>query len=234
MALAYFERVRQATSWQAKEQQADLLADEAAAWLGSTVEQPVRKARERLEMSSVFNAKRLVIESSLAFASGRAAEWMAEYEQQGPECLTVEGQSHTCPLFVVRVYQGLGDHERARAEIENRLEKSQLWRDEWPSARRSPNFATLLAMLGREEEALDVFEELVQSGWRSDFIWGPLGLQFLLQRDITFDAIRDHPRFQAIVTMIEADMAEQLENVREMERNGEIPTLDELRAALAE
>ena len=82
-----------------------------------------------------------------------------------------------------------------------------------------------LMLLGRHEEALDLLEELVQSGWR--------GSRFLLYRDVLLDAIRDHPRFQAMVAVIESDMAEQLENVREMERKGELPTLEELQADLA-
>ena len=48
-----------------------------------------------------------------------------------------------------------------------------------------------------------------------------------------FDAIREHERFQAIVATIEADMAQQLENVREMQRRGEVPTLAELQAIIA-
>jgi ribosomal protein L10 len=35
------------------------------------------------------------------------------------------------------------------------------------------------------------------------------------------------------VATIEADMAQQLENVREMQRRGELPTLEELKVAIA-
>ena len=59
------------------------------------------------------------------------------------------------------------------------------------------------------------------------------GLRFTLYRNIFLDDIRDHPRFQAMVAVVESDMAEQLENVREMERRGELPTLEELSAGLA-
>ncbi len=55
----------------------------------------------------------------------------------------------------------------------------------------------------------------------------------MLFHDITLDAIRDLPRFQSMVATIEADMAEQLENVREMERRGELPALKKLQAELA-
>ena len=86
-------------------------------------------------------------------------------------------------------------------------------------------------MLGRHEEALDLLETLVAEHWRGS--WLPFfNLSYILYYDISFDAIRDHPRFQAMVELIEADLAEQLENVREMERRGELPTLEQLRAEL--
>ena len=66
------------------------------------------------------------------------------------------------------------------------------------------------------------------SGWRG---WYSSG--FTLEYDIAFDSIRDHPRFQALIAAIRADFAQQLENVREMERNGEIPTLEEVKALIA-
>ena len=92
---------------------------------------------------------------------------------------------------------------------------------------------TALSLLGRHEEAFDLLEELVQKGWRGDGrgdISG--GHRFNLYRNVLLDPIRDHPRFQAMVAVIESDMAEQLENVRKMERKGELPTLEELRADL--
>jgi pentatricopeptide repeat protein len=92
----------------------------------------------------------------------------------------------------------------------------------------------VLSLLGRYEEALDLLEELVHSGWRGGGYEGMIGdLRFNLYRNVLLDAIRDHPRFQAMVAVIESDMAEQLENVREMERKGELPTLEDLRAELA-
>ena len=234
MALAYFERARQNTSPQARGRQAQILVDEAAAWLASDEEQSVNKARERLEQSEMYNWRRHVIEASLALASGRAAEWMANMERHEPGCLATENievQTDNCPFGLERVLQELGDHERARALIEKRLEKAQLWFDENPARQGEMILRTsCLAMLGREEEALDIFEELVQSGWRGNFAWNNPGLPFFLHRAAIADAIRDHPRFQAAIAVIEADMAQQLENVRAMERRGEIPTLEELRA----
>jgi HAD superfamily hydrolase (TIGR01509 family) len=48
---------------------------------------------------------------------------------------------------------------------------------------------------------------------------------------IAIEDSRNHPQLQAALAIIEADMAQQLENVRAMERNGEIPTLAGLQAA---
>jgi len=103
--------------------------------------------------------------------------------------------------------------------------------DEYPVTWVQMNYASRLADAGRTDEALDVLENLVLSGWRGDTYFKRLG--FTLCCDVGFDAIRDHERFRAITATIEADMAQQLENVRAMERNGELPTLEEVNALIA-
>ncbi len=42
------------------------------------------------------------------------------------------------------------------------------------------------------------------------------------------ESLHDEPEYQAMVAEIEADMAEQLARVREMERNGELEPIPEL------
>jgi len=44
------------------------------------------------------------------------------------------------------------------------------------------------------------------------------------------ESLHDEPEFQAMVEEIEADMAEQLARVREMERNGELERIPEVSA----
>ena len=46
------------------------------------------------------------------------------------------------------------------------------------------------------------------------------------------ESLHDEPEFQAMVAEIEADMAEQLARVREMERNGELEPIPEISAAI--
>jgi hypothetical protein len=47
---------------------------------------------------------------------------------------------------------------------------------------------------------------------------------------IPFSPLHDEPEYQAMIEEIEADMAEQLARVREMERNGELEPIPEIAA----
>ncbi len=46
------------------------------------------------------------------------------------------------------------------------------------------------------------------------------------------ESLHDEPEFQAMVAEIEADMAQQLARVREMERNGELEPIPEIAATV--
>ena len=88
------------------------------------------------------------------------------------------------------------------------------------------------AMRGKQDEALELIEKAIPMGYRGYmYTWGDW--RFAAFHDIRLDAIRDHPRFQAAMAIIEGDMAQQLENVRAMQRRGELPTLEELKAEVA-
>jgi hypothetical protein len=140
-----------------------------------------------------------------------------------------------CFRVVYYLYGELGgDAETAQRRLEDIFEvQNALWsRKPYAPWSRKPWGEYLLkdlSLLGRHEEALDLFEELMQTGWTGGGAW----FRFFLYRNILLDAIRDHPRFQAMVAVFESDMAEQLENVREMERKGELPTLEEVKARIA-
>jgi hypothetical protein len=57
------------------------------------------------------------------------------------------------------------------------------------------------------------------------FLWW-----YFLKLDLSLESLHDEPEFQAMVAEIEADMAEQLARVREMERNGELEPIPEVSA----
>ena len=72
------------------------------------------------------------------------------------------------------------------------------------------------AVLGNKQFALDALVEAVDAGYRNTF-W--------LDDNHFLDQIRTEPEFIAAMDVISADMAAQLEQLKEMERNGEFPTL---------
>ncbi len=71
------------------------------------------------------------------------------------------------------------------------------------------------ARLGQTELALTALRNAVDEGWRA--FWWAQG-----ERSPHLTALRDDPRFQAIMDEIRADMSAQLERVREMERIGRL------------
>ena len=157
--------------------------------------------------------------------AGRAVDALARYKAYDPEtCLDDSGDyGELCHFQVMRVLQAAGDHERARRFSEEQLKFNKPWFDRYPAYWPSLFRAQGLAVLGLPDEALDVLEALFASGWR-----GSLWAWFTLEYDIAFDSIRDHPRFQALIAAIRADFAQQLENVRALERRGELPTRQEV------
>jgi len=166
----------------------------------------------------------LGLRAMIDIAAGRAEDALARYKAFDSEkCL--DDIENYCHFEVMRVMQAAGDHERARRFAETQLEFQKPWFDRYPAHWTSLFYAQGLVFFGRADEALDVLESVVASGWRG-WLWG--GLPFTLEYNITFDSIRDHPRFQALIAAIRADFARQLENVRALERRGELPTLQEV------
>ncbi len=63
---------------------------------------------------------------------------------------------------------------------------------------------------------------MIDSHWR--WRWWMLG------KDPNFEPLWNEPEFKIMMDEIEADMAAQLERVREMERNGELEPIPEVSA----
>jgi hypothetical protein len=166
--------------------------------------------------------------------TGRPEDALARMEAFLRECVgatDIPVKWMNCPPHLVRVYQELGDQKAEQALSDAIVRRGKFLGDEYPVVWFQLHYAGALATAGRTDAALDVLENLVSSGWRGHHSNRHLG--FLLCCDVSFDAIRDHERFRAIAATIEADMAQQLENVREMERRGEVPTLEEVIALIA-
>lgn len=173
----------------------------------------------------------LELRAMIDIRGGRAKDALARYRDKNALEICDEGvvvDLWGCGFEVMRVMEAAGDAQRVRNMAEKRLKISTQWFERYPADWTSWIYAQGLALLGRGDEALDVLETLIASGWRG----GTLSLQsrISLEYVIAFDNIREHPRFQALVAAIRADLAQQLVNVRAMEQNGEIVTIEELRA----
>jgi hypothetical protein len=67
----------------------------------------------------------------------------------------------------------------------------------------------------------------------SDIAENPASIAYhsYLKQDPNLESLHDDPEYQAMVAEIEADMAEQLARVREMERDGELEPIPEISVA---
>ena len=241
MALAYFDLANAIIAPDSEQARKALLMDQATVRLVSG-KIDAHQAAELLSPSSqpagigrtALDAMKVGVFVDLA--TWRPADALARVEVYSPECIGAKGfgvKRTNCPVHLIRVYQELGDHETEQAVGDAIVRRGQLLEDEspLPVVWWQLNYAGALAATGRTDDALDMLENFVAAGWRGDFF--NKHLRFVLCCDVVFDAIRDHERFRAIAATIEADMAQQLENVREMERNGEIPTRKEVNALIA-
>ena len=76
----------------------------------------------------------------------------------------------------------------------------------------------IYALQGEKQKALSALRQAIDQGWR---IWW----WYFLKHDPNLESLHDEPEYQAMVAEIEADMAQQLAEVREMERNGELAAI---------
>ncbi len=77
------------------------------------------------------------------------------------------------------------------------------------------------ALQGEKQKALAALRQAIDEGWRNSW-W------YYLKYDPTLESLHDEPEYQAMVTEIEADMAAQLERVRELEQSGELAPISAL------
>ena len=171
---------------------------------------------------------------------GHPERALSRFRQHRPECFAdveFKDLSDSCPMLALaRILQEVGDEERVQEFV---LGYTPVLQESWDNFWSHLDYrkeafvqARYEAIAGRHEQALTMLEDLVAAGFRgwvtSEWDW-----RFFAYYDITLDSIRDHPRFRATIAVIEADMAQQLENVREMQRRGEVPTLEEVNALIA-
>ncbi len=155
-----------------------------------------------------------------ALAEGKPEEALAVYSQYFPDLVSsddasIDLRNYRAAIDLALVLGELGEAprassllERASAFIANQP-RLGWWGGHWISD------VQILALQGREQEALARLREAVDEGWRS--LWW-----YYLPSDPNLASIRSAPAFAAITQEVRADMARHMKEIRQLERSGEI------------
>jgi tetratricopeptide (TPR) repeat protein len=159
--------------------------------------------------------------------AGRYAEARALYEQRFPELLSeddprVDNRNYSVVIDLASVLFKTGEQERADLLLNRSLQRIQTLPRLGPAGYAIAD-VKIYALQGEKQKALSALRQAIDEGWRS--LWW-----FYLKQDPILESLHDEPEYRAMVAEIEADMAEQLARVREMERNGELTAIPELAA----
>jgi TolB-like protein/Tfp pilus assembly protein PilF len=163
-----------------------------------------------------------------ALRAGRYSEARGLYEKSFPE-LVNEGDPKidntvrlVAAIDLALVLPKTGEQERADLLLNRSLQYIQT-RPRLGAGGYSIADVQIYALQGKKQKALSALRQAIDEGWR--YLW-----RYFLKLDPNLESLHDEPEFQAMVAEIEADMAEQLARVREMERNGELEPIPEVSA----
>jgi tetratricopeptide (TPR) repeat protein len=193
-------------------------------------------ARELTQPDAMSRGNRgfaLRIAEAPELAAGRyeevIARYLTEYPDLGDGKVPTEDAFDIEEAFVVAlslasVYLQAGEETKA----ETLLAATESEMAYWPQVALGPGsgfaMVDLHILRGEKENALAALREGAANGTR--YRW-----RVQLLYNLNLESLRDDPEFQAVIAEIEADMAEQLARVREMERNGELEPIPEVSAA---
>jgi hypothetical protein len=149
------------------------------------------------------------------------------YEKRHPELLgedapNVDYGNYRAAIGLASVLSKTGEQEKADLLLNRSFQRIQS-RPRLSWAGYGIADVQIYALQGEKQKALSALRQAIDEGWRA-FWW------YHLKYDPTLESLHDEPEYQAMVAEIEADMAVQLERVREMERNGELEPIPELAA----
>lgn len=158
--------------------------------------------------------------SRLAIESGQPDQALAIYSDNYPELLredspAIHNGNYRAAIDLALTLKNTGDHAGANRLLELAWDfiqgRSRLgwWGGYWVADVR------ILALQGKQKEAISKLQLAVDEGWRS--LWW-----YYLRLDPALESLHGEPEFKAALAQIEADMAAQMQRIREMERNSEL------------
>jgi len=168
-----------------------------------------------VEPENIAMPSRLLLQADLRNGKLQAAR--DRYQGKYPGLLGDNpeiGENYPAAIDVAMLLGEAGDEARAR----RLLERSLAYIDSLPAADLKLfgiYRARAQAILGDDEAALATLLRAVDAGWRTQW-------RFFLLEDRAFDDIRADRRYQALIADVTADVASQLETVREFEASGRI------------
>jgi len=159
--------------------------------------------------------------------AGRYLEARPTFERIAPELLNeddpkIQSKNYRAAIDLALTLSKTGEQERADRLLEGSLQYIQ----------RIPRLGDrgydiadvqIYALQGDKQKALSALRLAIDEGWRNSW-W------YYLKYDPILESLHDEPEYQVMVAEIEADMAEQLARVREMEKNGELEPIPEISA----
>jgi len=164
----------------------------------------------------------LTILARADIASGDAESALQRYASEypkliGPELAPLTVFNWDVAFDIIRLLRATGSDERAD-DLLAELTAALLDRPAVRVFGSAPLLSMAYALAGRGEDALSSLREGVNKGWRADW-------RYYLDYHWAFESLRDSGEFQSIRMDVAADMERQLENLRRMERSGELPTV---------
>jgi TolB-like protein/Tfp pilus assembly protein PilF len=151
--------------------------------------------------------------------AGRYAEALALYEGHESELLGVHAPelddlNYRTAIDLALVLFEVGEQQRAELLLDRSLQHVKTApRLGWHGHGIAD--VKIHALRGEKDQALSALRQAIDEGWR--FLWW-----YFLEHDPNLQSLHDEPEFQAMLEEIRAEMALQLERVREMERRGEL------------
>jgi tetratricopeptide (TPR) repeat protein len=185
-----------------------------------------RKADEMAKVSPEIFAYQLIADHELR--AGRYSDARAVYEEKHPELLgedapNVEYRYCGVAIDLASVLSRTGEQKRTDQLLDRAFECIQTVSRLGPASFGIAD-VEIYALQGDKQKALSALRQAIDEGWRN--LWW-----YSLRLDPGLESLHEEPEFQAMVAEIEADMAEQLARVREMESNGEFEPIPEVPAS---
>ncbi len=153
---------------------------------------------------------------------GRYIEARALYEEHFPELLDerdprIDDRNYKAAIDLALILSRTGERERADRLLDLSLEQIAK-RPRLGFVGYGIADVQIFALQGEKQKALSALRQAIDEGWRRDW-W------YWLEKKPDLEPLHDDPEYQAMLEEIRADMAAQLERVRELERNGELPEI---------